>query len=387
MADPAMPIVSASAGPKRGRFKRLFVASWPSLASVALALLICLVAIAITKGSLSVALDAYVQMLWGGIGDLPRLLDGGGLEAVLRPLGESADKAAMLTLTGLSVAVAFQAGLFNIGAQGQLAVGGIAAAAVGAAPGIPDSLRLVLCLLVAAIAGGLYGFIPGWLRVRRGVHEVISTIMLNWVSRSLVDGWLVVGPLAAKSPAGESRAGTADIARSAHLPRLLGDLSRLNLGFLIALALAVACWAWLYRSVHGFETRAVGLGPEAARASGIDADGRVLQAMVLSGALAGLAGAVMVCGTEFKFPPILGAEYGFDGIAIALIGVSHPIGVAASALFFGTLRAGGTRMQLLGVHKSFPELIQALALLLVAGRLLWERMRRRLARSAPEVAP
>ena len=136
------------------------------------------------------------------------------------------------------------------------------------------------------------------------------------------------------------------------------------------------------RTVHGFETRAVGLGFEAARTAGIAVRRRSYQAMFLSGALAGIAGAVWVLGTEFKYPVSLSSPYGFDGIAIALIGQNHPLGIAAAALFFGILRAGGTGMQLLGIHKSFPELIQGFALLLIAGRLIWETAVSRLARRA-----
>ena len=140
--------------------------------------------------------------------------------------------------------------------------------------------------------------------------------------------------------------------------------------------------SWLNRTSNGFEARAVGLGMEAARTAGIDVRARVYQTMAFAGALAGIAGAVWVLGTEYKFPATLGAPYGFDGIAISLIGQNHPLGVGAAAIFFGVLRAGGTRMQLLGVHKSFPELIQGLALLFVAGRLIWDSVLRRSAKRA-----
>jgi simple sugar transport system permease protein len=344
---------------------------------VALALILGFVAIALARGSLGTAVDAYLQMLWGGIGDLPSYFSGASVHVLTRPWGEAATKASLLTLTGLSVAVAFSVGLFNIGAQGQMLVGALGAAVMGAAPGLPAPLRAVVCLTVAALSGGIYGLLPGVLRVRRGVHEVISTIMLNWVAVSLIEGWLIVGPLAAGSVGNSSRAGTVDILPSAHLPRLLGDSSRMNLGFPLALIIALLAWAWLSRTWHGFEVRAVGLGPEAARTAGVRVERRICEVMFLSGALAGLAGAVMVQGTEFKYPATLAANYGFDGIAIALIGLAHPLGVAASALFFGILRAGGTGMQLFGVHKSFPELIQGLALLLVAGKLFWERLLKR----------
>ncbi len=332
----------------------------PSILSVATALLVCFIAIAVTRGDLGIAAEAYGEMFYGGIGSL-------------RAWGESTSKAALLILTGLSVAVAFSVGLFNIGAQGQMLVGAIVAAVIGAQVALPFGLHPLACLLGAALGGALWGLIPAALKLRRGVHEVISTIMLNWIAVSLIENWLVVGPLKAPSTGTVSISGTAEILDTARLPRLLGDLSRLHAGFLVALVLAVLVWLWLARTTRGFETRAVGLGPEAARTAGVPVSRRVYQAMALSGALAGLAGAVLVLGTEYKFPATLGAPYGFDGIAIALIGQNHPIGVCLSALFFGVLRAGGTRMQLLGVHKSFPELIQGLALLFVAGKLIWEQ--------------
>lgn len=346
----------------------------PSIISVLLALVVCFIAIAITREDVRVAVDGYAQMLFGGLGDFPLFSRTGNFGVLTRPWGESTSKAALLLLTGLSVAAAFWVGLFNIGAQGQMTVGAIVAAVIGAKLALPSGIHPAFALLGAAVAGGLYGFIPAVLKVRRGVHEVISTIMLNWIAVSLVENWLVVGPLKAASVGTVSISGTDEIHPSAALPRLLEDGSRIHLGFLLALLIAIALWLWLSRTKFGFETRAVGLGAEAARTAGIPVARRTYQAMILAGALAGLAGGVLVLGTEFKFPATLGAPYGFDGIAIALIGQNHPLGVAASALLFGILRAGGTRMQLLGVHKSFPELIQGLALLFVAGKFAWERL-------------
>jgi len=352
----------------------------PSVLSVVLSLLLCFLAIAVTRNDFALAVDAYLQMLWGGLGDLPAFGASGDWTRLTLPWGESALKASILLLTGLSVSVAFAAGLFNIGAQGQLTVGAICAAVLGAKLHLPWGVHPVLCLLGAALMGGLYGLLPAILKLTRGVHEVISTIMLNWVATSLVENWLVVGPLRAQG----SGTGTDPIQHTAVLPRLLGELSRLHAGFPLALALAFGVWLWLSRTHYGFETRAIGLGAEAARAAGIPTRRRTYQAMALSGALAGVAGAILVLGTEYKFPNTLGAPYGFDGIAISLIGQNHPLGVAVTALVFGVLRAGGTRMQLLGVHKSFPELIQGLALLFVAGRKVWEVA---LARLRPKPAP
>jgi ABC-type uncharacterized transport system permease subunit len=349
-------------------------AALPSVAAILSSLLLCFVAVAVLRGGVEIAVDAFLAMTWGAVGDVPKLLEGASSAVLLRPWGESATKAALLTLTGLSVAVAFRVGLFNIGAQGQLIVGALAAAVVGAGVELPAAVHVPLCLLAAALAGGLYALGPAVLKLRRGVHEVISTIMLNWVAVSLVENWLVPGPLRAQVGGGNSVAGTAQIHETAELPRLVGDVSRLNAGILLALAAAVVLWLWLSRFVGGYEWRAVGLSPEAARASGIEVGKAVWRAMLVSGALAGLAGAVLVLGTEQRYPATLGAPYGFDGIAMALIGQGHPLGVLATSLLFGGLRAGGTRMQLFGVHKSFPELIQGLALLLVAARLLWTKL-------------
>jgi simple sugar transport system permease protein len=350
----------------------------PPLLSIALALLICFVAIALSRSDAALAASAYLQMLWGGLGDIPSFISSGDWSVLTRPWGESATKAALLTFTGLAVSVAFCVGLFNIGAQGQMTVGAIAAAVIGAKAPLPAALHPLAAIAGAAVVGALYAVLPAFLKLRRGVHEVISTIMLNWVAVSLVENWLVIGPLRATASGDLSRSGTDEILATAQLPRMLGSLSRLNAGFLLALLAAAAVWLWLGRTSHGFEVRAVGLGVEAARTAGIDVRRRVYQAMAVAGALSGVAGAVWVLGTEYKFPATLGSAYGFDGIAISLIGQNQPLGVCAAALFFGALKAGGTRMQLLGVHKSFPELIQGLALLFVAGRLVWASLLRRL---------
>jgi simple sugar transport system permease protein len=345
----------------------------PSTASVLLAIAVCFLAVVLTRG-LGTALDAFAAMGAGALGDWGRAFDTGDMGAVLRPLGEASNKAALLTLTGLSVAVAFRVGLFNIGAQGQMMVGALAAAVVGAGVSWPAVLHLPAALAAAAVAGAAWASVAAELRLRRGVHEVISTIMLNWVAVSLVENWLVTGPMRAAASGDNSVSGTAQVLDSAVLPRLVGDVSRLNLGIVLSLGAGVATWLFFSKAVRGYEWRCVGLSPEAARAAGIDPRRATREAMLLSGALAGLAGAVLVLGTELKYPSTLAASYGFDGIAMALIGQGHPLGVVASSVLFGALRAGGTRMQLFGVHKSFPELIQGLALLLVAAKLVWSRL-------------
>jgi simple sugar transport system permease protein len=341
---------------------------WSALAAVLVSLLVSFLAIAATGRD---PLAGFGNLAVGA-------LAGPG------PLGETAIKSAVLILTGLSVAIAFTVGLFNIGAEGQLIWGGLAAAVVGR---LDSPVALPLALAAAALAGGAWGFIPGILKVRRGVHEVISTILLNWVAIHLVHGWLVAGPLAAAGGgASISVAGTEPISHAAWLPRFVTG-SRLDLGFPLALLIAAAVWFLLTRTARGFEWRAVGAGAEAAHASGIPSGRRVCEAMALSGALAGLAGALLILGTEHKYPGVFRTGYGFDGIAVALLGGGTAAGTAVAGVFFGAIRAGATRLQLVGIHPSFAELIQGIAVLLVAApRIflpLWKRLR---ASDAPAAA-
>lgn len=340
--------------------------------AVSLSLVVCFIAVALTRGSLVTAGEAFAAMAAGAFGDWPRFFESGAWSAVLRPWGETGNKAALLTLTGLSVAVAFRVGLFNIGAHGQLMMGAIAAAALGAKLELPGGAHLLVCVVGAALAGAAWAAMAAYLKLARGVHEVISTIMLNWVAVSLVENWWVTGPLRASASGDNSISGTDQIQTSAELPLLLGASSRLNLGFALAVLLAFALYFWLTRSTQGFEWKVVGLSPATAEASGLNVKRRIFEGFALAGAFAGIAGAVLVLGTEHKYPAALTSPYGFDGIAMALLGQGNPLGVLATALFFGGLRAGGTRMQLFGVHKSFPELIQGLALLFVAAPLLWQ---------------
>jgi general nucleoside transport system permease protein len=287
------------------------------------------------------------------------------------PLGETAIKAGVLVLTGLSVAVAFTVGLFNIGGEGQLIWGALAAAVVGRALDAPGPLLIPAALLASAIAGAAWAFIAGVLKTWRGVHEVISTILLNWVAIHLVHGWLVAGPFAARGSGSTiSLAGTDPIRSAAWLPRFLSG-SRLDLGLPIALACAIGVWFLLTRTHRGFEWRAVGAGAGAAEASGIPNGRRICEAMALAGALAGLAGGVFVLGTEHRYPGVFRTGYGFDGIAVALIGGATAPGTVAAGVFFGAIRAGATRLQLAGIHPSFAELIQGIAVVLVAAPRLF----------------
>jgi general nucleoside transport system permease protein len=329
----------------------IWAAGLGALASLAAAFLVILVA-----GKDPVA--AFGYLLQGALG-------GPG------PIGETAIKATVLILTGLAVAVAFTVGLFNIGAEGQLVWGALAAATAARGLDLPGPLLIPVSLLAAAAAGAAWALVAAALKVWRGVHEVISTILLNWIAIHLVNGWLVPGPLAARgSGSAISLAGTEPIRAAAWLPRFFPG-SRLDAGLPLALGCAALAWFLLTRTHRGFEWRAVGAGALAAEASGIPNARRICEAMALAGAFAGLAGGVLILGTEHRYPGVFRTGYGFDGIAVALVGGAGAPGTVAAGLFFGAIRAGATRLQLAGIHPSFAELIQGIAVVLVAAPRLF----------------
>lgn len=270
-------------------------------------------------------------------------------------------RAIPLMLTGLSVAVAFRAGVLNIGAEGQLLAGAAAAASVSMLPVVGASyVSSPLALAAGALAGGAWAAIAALLRVRFRVLEVISTILLNFVALYLV-GYLVHGPLQEPSHIyPQSKA----IALAAQLPRLLPS-SRLHAGFLIALAAAAAAWWILKYTAAGFRLRAVGANPDASRSAGmIDVPRTTTRAFVVSGALAGLAGAIELTGVTFALYENISPGYGYTGIAVALLARLHPLAVIASSVVFGGLEAGATAMQRdAGVPSVVVSVIEAIIVL------------------------
>jgi ABC-type uncharacterized transport system permease subunit len=250
-------------------------------------------------------------------------------------------RAVPLTLIGLGIAIAFRGGAFNIGAEGQLYAGAIAATWIGLhVAGRPAPLAIGALLLAAALAGAAWVAIPVWLKLRFGVTEVISTLLLNFVAESLVS-LMVLGPLREPSriyPQSDA------VAEAARLP-MLGD-SRLHAGFVLAMIAALILWFLFSRTLWGFRLRAVGLGARAAEVSGgIDSQRMAAVALFLSGAMAGVAGGVEVSGVSYALFPNLSPGYGFSGIAVALLGGLHPVGVLIAGILFGALEAGAGAMQ------------------------------------------
>jgi simple sugar transport system permease protein len=283
-----------------------------------------------------------------------------------------------LILTGLSVAVAFKAGLFNIGASGQFLIGTVCSVAVGVSfEGLPMVIHLPLAILAGILGGMAWGAIPGLLKVYTGAHEVIVTIMLNYVA-SLLAGWTVYaggtqgqtpGPLWDRSAGAISE--TPDVLASAQLPYIFGPPYRVHWGFVLALLVALLIWWLIYKTIIGFEIRTVGQNLKAARYAGIRVNWTIVLTMLIAGGLAGLAGTIETLGVNHKFAPEFTGAVGFDGITVALLGQTHPLGVVLASFMIGGLDAGGARMQFdSGVAADIIQVIQALVLAFVAAPLL-----------------
>jgi simple sugar transport system permease protein len=272
---------------------------------------------------------------------------------------------------GLAVALAFKAGLFNIGVEGQIGLGALASVYVGyAVKDVPFPFHVILALVAGCLAGALWGAIPGFLKARTGAHEVIVTIMMNYIAIQMTS-FLVSGVMKDPNPL-IANAQTPKILQSARLPPLLPDpLYKVHWGFVMAVLAALLVWWLLNKSTLGFEIRTVGANPQAARYAGIAVGRTIVVAMAISGALAGMAGALEVVGLNFYHTAGFSVGYGFDSIAVALLGRGDPIGVLPSAILFGALAAGASRMQFLSqIPIDIIKLIQALVLIFVAAPAL-----------------
>ena len=290
---------------------------------------------------------------------------GGSIAAIFYPLSLTAFEATPLILTGLSVALCFRAGMFNIGAAGQWIGGALVATWLGYAVNLPIVLHAIVCIIGAFIGGAVIGWIVGELKARTGAHEVILTIMLNYVMYNLLS-FLLTSHNLMQAP-GQTNAIAPNIAGNAMLPHVGGPPPQVGVGFLIALA-AAAATAWLLsRSTLGFEFRAVGASPSAARSAGINVERVWVLAFLIAGGLAGLSAGTIVQGQTAPLTFNSYGTYGFDGITVALLGRARPLGVVLAALLFGALNAGGTVMEAAtGVPSDVTTVIEALIVLFVA---------------------
>ena len=344
------------AAPGRTEFEDLVVVP---VFAVIVALILGALTMLATDVDLATIGRSYVALLVGSVGSL-------------NAISETLTAAFPLVLAGLGLALGFRTGLFNIGAEGQLLMGGLAAVIFGFSfPGLPFPVLMVACLIAGALTGALYASIAGWLKAMTGAHEVISTIMLNLISYRLLDYFLrqpFVQQVGRTDPISKS------VPENAALPRLLDWVDpnlRVHAGlFLVLIAVALVWWV-LFRTKLGFEFRASGENADAARYAGIRAPLIIVLAMATAGAFAGLAGANQVLGVLGRASPGFSAGIGFDAIAVALLGRSHPVGVLLAGLLFGALEAGGRQMQVdAGVSIDLIGIIQALIIVFIAAPLL-----------------
>jgi ABC-type uncharacterized transport system permease subunit len=289
--------------------------------------------------------------------------------------GETLVYVSPLILTGLSIAVAFRCGLFNIGAEGQYIMGMMGAAWMGTVfTCLPPWIYIPLTMLTGALAGALWGALPGFFKAKYGAHEVISTIMMNYIALHFV-GYLVNQVLIA--PPGTSPV-TRMISDSAKLTRLIPP-SRANTGIFVALAFLGLIYLFLWKTKWGYEIRAVGLNKEAARYAGINVTRNIVLAMMVSGGLAGLSGALQIQGIQYRFVDLFGFPgYGLDGIAVALLGNNHPLGVLGGAILFGAMNCGALQMQsMAGISKHLIGVMQAIIILFIGADYLLKKFKAR----------
>jgi simple sugar transport system permease protein len=332
------------------------------------------------------AIGAYVAMFEGAIFNphtvgalfqqksLATAFSDGTVSAVFNPLSETAVNATPLILAGLSVAIAFRAGLFNIGSTSQFIGGAMLATWLGFGVSLPPVIHVIVCVLGGFAGGAAMGWIVGVLKATTGAHEVIVTIMLNYVMQYLLS--YLLGTSALQRP-GRTDLISPVIAGNAHLPLLFGSHLRINAGFLLALACAAGVWWLMTRSTLGFEFRTVGANPNAARTAGMSVPRTWILVMLIAGGLSGLAASTVIQGTDLSLNFQSYGTYGIDAITVALLGRARPGGVVLAALLYGALHAGAPLMQAAtSTPVDIVQVIQALIVMFVAAPPLIRAMYR-----------
>jgi len=398
MTDQQIAVQPSEPGPQRTRITPAFIIGAVTQGSPAVITILAIFSALVVGGVLIVVTDPVVLRAWESLFYAPgaalsatwqsvataysalfegsifspstvaAAFQGGSIAAIFYPLSLTVFEATPLILTGLSVAIAFRAGLFNIGATGQFIGGAIVAAWLGFGVNLPLGIHVIVCVIGAMIGGAVVGWVVGELKARAGAHEVIVTIMLNYVMIYLLY-YLLSTPRALQQPHQSNQIAPA-IAGNANLPHVGGPPPQASAGFLIAVA-AAAGVAWLLsRSTIGFQFRTVGANPSAARSAGMNVERAWVRVMLLAGALAGLAAATVILSGGSP-PPPLGEStygtYGFDGITVALLGRAKPWGVVLAGLLFGALNAGGTNVAAsTPVPTDIVQVLEGLIVLFVA---------------------
>jgi len=315
--------------------------------------------------------NSYLAIFQGSIYDV-NLARESGVVRGFYPLSETIVTSIPLVFAGLAVALAFRSGLFNIGAQGQFIFGAIGASYVGFNFDLPPLIHVPLVLIVGIIFGGLFGGIVGLLKAKTGAHEVIVTIMLNYVA-ALFILWLLKTSIFLRPERFDPIA--PDVNPSARLPKLLGADLRLHIGIFIALAITYFVWWLLNRSTLGFKFKAVGANANAAKTAGISVPLVTTVTMFICGGIAGLGGAVHLIGTEYALTAGVAGSIGFDAITVALLGQATPLGTLFGAFLFGALQTGGrTLLSNTGTSSEIIQVIQALIVLFIAAPTLLKKI-------------
>lgn len=335
-----------------------------SLVSILLGLVVGAIALLIAGFN---PIEAYSAMITGVIGK-PKFI----AWTIIR--------STPLILTGLSIAFAYKTGLFNIGAEGQFIIGALFATLVGAGIELPAIIHIPLTLLIAALAGAVWGGIAGWLKSKYGINEVIATIMLNWIAFYLSNYMIRTTWLAQpNSEASVSIHESASIGID-WLKGLVGPATSVNWGIVISIIVVLIIAFILFKTTLGFELRGVGHNKFGAEYGGINVNRSILQSMAIAGLIAGLAGAIQVMGVSHNITVLAAQEgYGFDGIAVALIANSNPIGVIFSGLLFGAFKYGGTKMQAIGAPSEVVNIVVGSIVYFIALssvlKMLYEKMK------------
>ena len=330
---------------KNQRLQRAMVTAASSVLAVIVALAISAIILLITGKD---PVKAY-STLFGAAGE-SRVLQG------------MANRATPLMISAAAVAIGFKMNLFNIGVEGQMRVALLATAVVGAAVDLPPVLHVLFCLVVAMTAGALWAGIAGWLKVKRNVNEVISTIMLNFIALSLV-AWAFDDFFRVESPTESLLVKTKELPKSAWFPDLVDR--RLNGMFIVAILVLILFWVVVWKTKFGFRLRASGGNSGAARATGVNPKKMILISMLLSGAIAGLVGMRALLGDVHAYQNNLAEQQGFNGIAVALLGRNHPLGIFFSALLFGFLGEASGKLQLEDIPKEITTIMSGIIVLAV----------------------
>lgn len=283
-------------------------------------------------------------------------------------LSETMVYATIYMFTGLAHLIAFRTNLFNIGVEGQFTVGILASVIVGIIPGIPAGIHLILVLLSGILAGALWAFIPAILKVKLNSNEVVNTIMMNFIALHLLN--LCISSFL-KEPGSET---TYSISKNAMIPAIINNGGiRMNYGLVVGLILVLIVYFYINKTRSGYELRSVGYNQNASRYGGINIRKSIILAMVISGIIAGLGGAIFVSGVQHKVPKLHSfLNYGFDGIAVALLARNNPIAVIISSILFGALNAASLELQFNGVPKDIVFLVQAIIIIFIAGEYMFK---------------